>query len=157
MNNYDSIIRIAEETDFQGIMKLLRQLHPDDPIIDDGKDISVFNQILQDPNLHIFVCIAGGKIVSMCYLNIIPNLTRNASPYGVVENVITDPEMREKGYGKQIMLAALDYAWQADCYKVMLQSAVERENAHRFYEACGFNPNKALAFAVRRPSSNLTE
>ncbi|MBT3362401.1 MAG: GNAT family N-acetyltransferase [Chloroflexi bacterium] len=149
MEKQDCIIRIAEDNDFQGIIGLLVQLIPNDPSITDGTNRVVFDQILQDPNLHYFVLALDGKIISTCYLNIIPNLAIYASPYGVIENVITDAAMRGKGYGKQLMLFALKHAWQAGCHKVMLQSAAFREDAHRFYEDCGFNPREKIAFIAR--------
>ena len=44
------MIRVAEERDFDGIMNLLRQLNPGDPIITDGRDKATFGQILKEPN-----------------------------------------------------------------------------------------------------------
>ncbi|MBT3363005.1 MAG: GNAT family N-acetyltransferase [Chloroflexi bacterium] len=149
MGNDNCLIRIAEDNDLQGIMSLLVQLLPDDPIISDGRDRSVFNQIQRDPNLQLFVLTLDGTIISTCYLNIIPNLTRHASPYAVIENVITDESMQRKGYGKQLIQFVLDYAWRAGCYKVMLLSAIHRDDAHRFYEACGFDPNEKQSFVAR--------
>ena len=42
-------------------------------------------------------------VVATTYLNIIPNLTRSASPYAVIENVVVDETLRGTGLGKQIM------------------------------------------------------
>jgi GNAT superfamily N-acetyltransferase len=143
------MIRLAEERDFEGITNLLRQLNPDDPVIKDGRDKAVFNGILHNPDLRIFVLIKDDKIISTCYLNIIPNLTRNASPYAVIENVVTDSAYRNQGNGKAVVKFALDYAWQAGCYKVMLQTGSKRESTHHFYRSSGFVEGERFAFIAR--------
>jgi GNAT superfamily N-acetyltransferase len=143
------MIRVAEGRDFDGTMNLLRQLNPADPVITDGRDEDVFAEILENMNLKLIVMEEQSKIVSTCYLNIIPNLTRNASPYAVLENVVTDAGFRKRGFGKATIRFALDYAWQAGCYKVMLLTS--RENTHPFYKSCGFIADEKFAFVARPP------
>jgi N-acetylglutamate synthase-like GNAT family acetyltransferase len=146
------MIRVAEERDFDGIMDLLKQLNPRDPAIADGRDKVIFNMILQQPNLRIIVMEEKGKTISTCYLNIIPNLTRNASPYAVLENVVTDAAFRKQGFGKQTIQFALDYAWKAGCYKVMLLTG--RDNTHDFYKSCGFKAGEKFAFLAKPPKTS---
>ena len=145
-------VRIAKDNDFNGIMAFLRQLNPEDPMIGDGRDKAAFDEILRNPNLYIFVVEKDDRIISTCYLNIIPNLTRNAAPYAVIENVVTDSAMRNQGFGKAVVLAALDDAWQAGCYKVMLQTGSKRESTHHFYRSCGFVEGERFAFIVKPPN-----
>jgi GNAT superfamily N-acetyltransferase len=145
------VIRIAVERDFEGIMNLLRQLNPEDPAITDGRDKITFAQIIKEPSLRILVLEENGKIISTCYLNIIPNLTRNASPYAVIENVVTDLAFRNQGFGQKLMKFALESAWKAGCYKVMLQTGSKREGTHKFYAACGFVEGEKFAFNARNP------
>jgi N-acetylglutamate synthase-like GNAT family acetyltransferase len=145
------MIRVAEERDFDGIMNLLRQLNPDDPVIPDGRDKTIFKQISKESNLRIIVLEEQGKIISTCYLNIIPNLTRNASPYAVIENVVTDAAFRNLGFGKKTVQFALEYAWKAGCYKVMLQTGSKKESTHKFYASCGFIEGEKFAFNARNP------
>ncbi|MBI2980084.1 MAG: GNAT family N-acetyltransferase [Chloroflexi bacterium] len=148
------MIRHAEENDFKGILRLLGQLNPEDPVIKDGRDKTVFNQILRDKNFHIFVLVENDRVISTCYLNIVPNITRNASPYGIIENVVTDSAFRKQGYGKKLIHFTLDYAWSVGCYKVMLQTGSRREGTRKFYESCGFDPNEKFAFVARPPSQS---
>jgi N-acetylglutamate synthase-like GNAT family acetyltransferase len=145
------MIRTAEERDFDGIMKLLKQLNADDPVIKDGRDKAVFTEILKNPNLKLIVLKEQCRIISTCYLNIIPNLTRDASPYAVIENVVTDAAFRNQGFGKKIMRFALESAWQAGCYKVMLQTGSKKKSTHKFYAACGFVEGEKFAFNARNP------
>jgi GNAT superfamily N-acetyltransferase len=144
-------LRLATETDFSRIMELYRQLQPNDPVLTNGEDLAIFKEIIADNRLHLFLLEDGDEIKSTCYLNIIPNITRSASPYGIIENVVTDAEARGAGYGKRIIGHALDAAWSFGCYKVMLQTGSKRESTHAFYRACGFSGDDKQAFIAWRP------
>lgn len=143
------LIREARLEDLTGLMRLYAQLNPEDPIVEDGRDVNEFQKIISSDNLFIFVGTAREQIIATCYLNIIPNLSRGASPYGVIENVVTDMEFRNMGYGQAMIKHALDFAWSHQCYKVMLQTGSRRESTHRFYESCGFKANEKFAFVAR--------
>ncbi|MGI9327427.1 MAG: GNAT family N-acetyltransferase [Pseudomonadales bacterium] len=145
-------LRTATTLDFDEVMKLYRQLQPNDPVLTNGKDRATFNLILDDDRLQLYVVEGdSGKLTSSCYLNIIPNITRSASPYGVIENVITEASLRGNGLGKRVVHHALDAAWSAGCYKVMLQTGSNRESTHAFYRACGFSGDDKQAFVAWRP------
>lgn len=143
-------VREARETDFQRIIELYRQRQHSDPILEDGSDREAFEQILREPGLKLFVLEEDGRIQATCYLNIIPNITRSARPYAIVENVVTDREVRRRGYGRRIMAHALEVAWTAGCYMVMLQTGSKRESTHAFYKACGFSGSEKQAYVARR-------
>ena len=83
-------------------------------------------QILSTPGLQLFVLDVDGVVVATTYLNVIPNLTRSASPYAVIENVIVEESLRGRGLGKEIMAATLQVAWDAGCYKAMLLTGSRR-------------------------------
>lgn len=147
------LIREAKAEDFQRLMELYAQLNPDDPSLEDGADWKAFLEILSTKNLHLLVLEDDeGRVQATCYLNLIPNISRRASPYGVIENVVVDQALRGGGLGKALMQYALQLAWQRGCYKVMLQSGSRRESTHSFYRACGFRDNDKFAF-VARPHS----
>lgn len=140
--------------DFGPLMQLYAQLHPDDPVVDGGRDRRVFDEILLDPNLYLFVLEdTSGQLNATCYMNVIPNLTRNASPYAVIENVVTHERARNQGLGKQVIKHALEMAWQLGCYKVMLQTGSRAAATHNFYEACGFRADEKTAY-LARPLNN---
>ena len=54
-------------------------------------------------------------MVATTHLNIISNITRSASPYAVIENVVVEESLRGSGLGKQIMASTLGAAWAAGC------------------------------------------
>jgi GNAT superfamily N-acetyltransferase len=132
-------------------MRLYRQLQPDDPIVRDGSDAAAFDQILKSPALHLFVLEVNGPVVATTYLNVIPNITRSASPYALIENVVVEESLRGTGLGKEIMSATLDVAWEVGCYKAMLMTGSCKPATHAFYKACGFSADAKTAY-VARPS-----
>jgi GNAT superfamily N-acetyltransferase len=144
-----SRFRDAQADDFDAVMGLYRQLHPADPVVLDGRDAEVFAEILRRPGLRLFVLEVDGVVVATTYLNLIPNLTRGAAPYGVVENVVVDAERRGCGLGKQIMAGTLRTAWEAGCYKVMLLTGSRRASTHAFYERCGFIAGDKTGYVAR--------
>ena len=145
------MFREARPSDFEDVMHLCRQLHPEDPVLQDGSDAATFEQILRSPGLSLFVLELDGVVVATTYLNVIPNITRAASPYAVIENVVVEEKLRGGGLGKQIMAGTLRAAWEAGCYKAMLMTGSRSPATHSFYRACGFSPDAKTAY-VARPS-----
>ena len=143
------IIREANTEDFDEIKRLYAQLNPDHPVVTDGRDEPVFQSIIDADHLHVFVGVIDEKLVATCYLNFIPILTRDVSPYCVIENVVTEESLRNQGLGKTIIKHALDFAWSLGCYKVMLQTGSRRESTHNFYKSCGFSADEKFAFLAR--------
>ena len=144
-----AVFRKAGPDDFQDILRLYRQLQPKDPVLHDGSDAAAFAQILGSPGLHLFVLEIDGAVVATTYLNVIPNLTRSASPYAVIENVVVEETLRGTGLGKQVMADTLQAAWDAGCYKAMLQTGSRTPATHAFYKACGFSPDAKKAYLAR--------
>lgn len=144
-------VRNAQREDLARVLELYRQLQPDDPVLTHENAGAAFETILREPWLSLFVLEHGGQLQSTCYLNVIPNITRSARPYAIIENVVTDQANRGKGYGKRIMAHALAVAWEAGCYKVMLLTGSKSESTHAFYRACGFSGDDKRAYLARRP------
>ncbi len=143
-------IREAHRDDLDQLIRLYKQLNSEDKY--PQKVNEVFEQILQQDGLCVFVVEHLQKLISTCYLNVIPNLTRSARPYAIIENVVTDEQMRGNGYGKQLIEYAVQYAWDLDCYKVMLMTGSKKESTHAFYQSCGFDGDEKHAYIIRRPS-----
>jgi GNAT superfamily N-acetyltransferase len=143
------VFREAGPDDFGDILRLYRQLQPEDPGLSDGSDAAAFARILQSPGLHLFVLEADGAVVATTYLNVIPNLTRSASPYAVIENVVVEESLRGAGLGRQVMAGTLEAAWAAGCYKAMLMTGSREPATHAFYRACGFSPDVKTAYLAR--------
>jgi GNAT superfamily N-acetyltransferase len=141
------VIRKIREDELPGLLGLYRHLHPNDPELAITAEVGrLWRRIFADPLLHYLVADAGGQMVCSCTLAIIPNLTRSARPYGLIENVVTHPDFRRRGIGTRILQSALELAWEQDCYKVMLLTGRKDEATLRFYEQAGFEAGVKTGF-----------
>jgi GNAT superfamily N-acetyltransferase len=145
-------IRVAESADLSGLLALYRHLHAVDAPLPEATEVErLWATMMAHPGLRLIVAESAGLLVSCCTLVIVPNLTRGCRPYALVENVVTHADFRRRGFGGAVVKKAMDLAWDAGCYKVMLMTGSKRPETHRFYEHCGFLPEKT-GF-VARPSA----
>jgi GNAT superfamily N-acetyltransferase len=131
------------------LLGLYQHLNLNDPILPD--DIFLDHQwadFLSDPKIACYIAETDEEIISSCTLVIIPNLTRGARPYGLIENVVTKPAHRKKGVGTKLLRFALSEAWNANCYKVMLLTGRKDEETLHFYEKAGFKRNVKIGFVA---------
>lgn len=86
-------------------------------------------------------------MTSTCTLATIPNLTRSARPYGLIENVVTHPDFRRRGFATALLRHALQVAWEQGCYKVMFLTGGDGATL-RFYEQAGFRAGVKVGFVA---------
>lgn len=130
------------------MLDLYRHLNAEDPVSANAP--SVWAEMLSRRGLTVLVgTLASGAFVSSCTVVVIPNLTRNARPYALIENVVTHADHRKRGYGHALLKAAIHLADEAGCYKIMLMTGSRREETLRFYGRADFKQDKT-AFTIRR-------
>jgi len=144
------VIRLARLHDLAAILDLYVHLHPGEPRLDEATAHPVWQRMMADTHLHIFLAELNGVPVASCMLVLTESLTRGARPFGTIENVVTHEDYRGHGLGKAVLRGACDAAWAADAYKVMLMTGSRRDSTLGFYEAAGFRRGKT-AFEIRRP------
>lgn len=136
--------------ELQALLGLYAQLNPGDaPLPDEAALRQAWNDFLADPKI---ICLAGevqGQLAASCTLVVIPNLTRGARPYGLIENVITRADYRQQGIGTRLLRHALKMAWEKNCYKVMLLTSRQEEETLRFYEKAGFKRGIKTGFVAK--------
>jgi len=147
----ETIVRSATENDLPEVLSLYRHLHPDDPPLESAVAELVWTKLLSSGFTTVIAAQVQELLVSSCTLAIVPNLSRGARSYAVIENVVTHADHRRLGLGRRVLEHALDLAWQADCYKVLLATGSKRESTLRFYEGAGFERGGKTYFEVRRP------
>ncbi len=140
------MVREFEANDFDGLLTLYMQLHGNPFPEKDERVLKIRETILNDPNHHIIVADADGKIVSSCVCVIIPNLTHGQRPYALVENVVTDEAYRKKGFASACLQFAREIALRENCYKMMLLTGSKNPATLRFYEQAGYNQHDKTAF-----------
>jgi GNAT superfamily N-acetyltransferase len=144
------MIRKLQVGDLDQLLLLYTHLHSADVALPEAPVIkSIWNEILSNPNYYYFGGFLQNQLVSSCTLTVIPNLTRGCAPYGLIENVVTHSEHRNKGFGKAILAQALGTAWSRSCYKVMLLTGRSDQATLQFYESAGFNSHEKQAFIAK--------
>lgn len=145
----DLNIRDLRRSDLDALLSLYAHLHVRDDAPPDRAELrALWDRIVADDALIYLGAFDGGRLVSACNAAVIPNLTRGARPYALVENVVTHTDWRRRGIGKRVMTALLDRCWARRCYKVMLMSAIARADVHGFYESVGFDRGAKQAFVI---------
>ena len=131
-------IRHAETDDLERLLDLYAYLIPDDERCSPAVAQKSFADFLNYPGSAILVSEIDGCMVSSCAVAIVPNLTRGGAPYALIENVVTHSDHRGMGYGKLVLEAATQLAWNNGCYKVMLMTGSQKSETLSFYERAGF-------------------
>jgi GNAT superfamily N-acetyltransferase len=107
----------------------------------------VFAEIVAIPNQEFLVAEKDGVVVGTLFLQIIPNLSHQARPWAILENMVVDSHCRRQGIGRLLIEHALTCCRHAGCYKVQLLSNKKRQEAHQFYRSIGFE-DSALGFRL---------
>lgn len=143
-------VRAAEQPDLDALLRLYQQLNPADPMPDREDAVATLESLSGNPMTRVLLAVDGDQLVGSCTLVIVPNLTRNLASYAVIENVVTDENSRRRGVGKIVMSHAIDAAWKAGCYKVMLMTGTRRDGTIAFYESLGFRADSKTGMEIRR-------
>ncbi|PKA43229.1 GNAT family N-acetyltransferase [Rhizobium sullae] len=141
--------REANRRDLPALIELYQHLAEGDeqPSLDLAEE--VFERFKAYEGSAIIVGQTAGVLAASCTLIVVPNLTRGGRPYGLIENVVTHSDFRNRGFGKQVLLQAVDLAWKADCYKAMLMTGSKKRETLDFYLGAGFEQSKT-GFQMRR-------
>ena len=141
------IKREAKKEDLAALLELYKHLNTNDIIPEMNEStLAIWEGILADKNHRVLFIEVDGSLVATCVLIIVPNLTRGARSYGLIENVVTHPDWRKKGYGKAVLDYAAEIAENHNCYKISLMTGCKDEPTLRFYENAGFNGTDKTAF-----------
>lgn len=142
--------RPVAEHELPQLLALYRHLNPDDPVLAvDAALHAHWRGMLAAPGMQVLAAVEGERLVASCTLVVIPNLTRGARPYALIENVVTDPGWRRRGIGTALLHHAQSLAWAAGCYKAMLMTSRKDAATLRFYEQAGFKAGDKTAFIAR--------
>ncbi|MGN8937268.1 N-acetyltransferase family protein [Bittarella sp. HCP28S3_D9] len=110
---------------------------------------AAWRQLLDDPGCHLIVAEEEGRILASCTCYLLPNLTRGARPFALVENAVTHPDHRRRGCATACLRQAEEVARRAGCYKIVLMSGAKDEGTLSFYREAGFDSGEKTAF-IRR-------
>lgn len=137
------MIREAEVKDRDAIQRLYEILCPGEPI--NVLELMI-EQIKNDKNNFLFVDEQDSIIFGTVLLTICLDPMFGLQPYGLVENIVINPQMRGKGVGKKLLEHVERFCRDLNCSKIMLLSNSFRVDAHRFFEANGYNGSVSKGF-----------
>ncbi len=102
-----------------------------------------FGRVNADPGQLQLVGERDGVLLATAQITFIPGISRRGATRAIVEAVRVAGTERGAGLGTTMMRWILDECRAHGCDLVQLTSAVEREEAHRFYRKLGFTQSHA--------------
>lgn len=135
--------RDAFESDIPVILELCRggaafpDRYPPLDLSDPGY-LASFRAIDQDPNNRLIVAERDGEAIGTLQITFIPGMPDQGRWRGLLESVHVRADQRGKGTGTQMIKWAIERCRERNCWTVQLTSNKLRKDAHRFYEALGF-------------------
>jgi len=142
-------IRMVNRNDLPALQELYLNLHETNIIPITSEGLKIWEEILKTPDYYILIGEYMGKVISSVTVIIIKNLTRNMRPYALIENVVTVPEYRKKGYAGLLLNKAVEIAKDNNCYKVMLLSGSKSEATINLYKNAGFSDTEKTGYIMR--------
>jgi len=78
-----------------------------------------------------------GKEIARAFLYVMNNDLKK-EPFGFLEDVFVDEQLRGQGIGTELVRAVIEEAKKINCYKIVATSRHERPAVHKLYEKLGF-------------------
>jgi glucosamine-phosphate N-acetyltransferase len=143
MESTNFIIREIEQADLErGFFQTLSNLAMVGRIRDDLEQAKkILQEIKSYPLYKIFVAVKNddAEIIGSITLLIEQKFIHDGGKSGHIEDVVTRKEYEGIGVGSALVSAALAFAREKNCYKVILDCS---EKNVRFYEKIGFRRNE---------------
>ena len=124
-------------------------MHDEDDPLPGRHILEIMWKEIQEKSNFIYSGVFVDDRVASCTLSVIPNLTRGYRPYGLIGDVVTHGDYQRKGYGRALVDFTLQYAWNKNCYKLMLLTGRKNKGPYRFYESAGFDRHGKQAFLAK--------
>lgn len=110
------------------VMRHLRDLPSEDAFVDRVS-------LQRASGYRLAVLVSEGRARAVAGFRIGENLAWGRFLY--VDDLVTDPDARSRGFGKAMLEWLVDHARQEGCGELHLDSGNHRVDAHRFYEREG--------------------
>lgn len=95
---------------------------------------------IRDAHGEVLVAEVDGDVVGVLQLLLLEHLQHAGGVATEIESVHVTATHRRHGVGTALLDAAVAWATDHGCYRVQLTSHDSRKEAHRFYDASGFEP-----------------
>ena len=148
-------VRRAAPGDLDLLVSLYAQLSPGNAATDRERAAAGLRQMLARSDISLLVAEIDGRPAGTVTLIVVPNVTHGARPWIQLENMVVDQSIRRGGVGRGLIDAAVALARETNAYKIQLQSAAHRREAHAFYESMGFEASSVGFRRYFEPSDPL--
>lgn len=138
-------IRALRSEDALAALSLYKELTGETPVAPQDH----FAHVIEHPGTIVLGADVDGEIRALLTLHILPNMTYGGRPYTLIENVVTAKAFQGRGLGRAVMEHAIELAWKADAYKIMLLTGQDT-GARGFYEKLGFTTDQKYGMTLRR-------
>jgi len=142
-------IRVVGDAAMPGLASLYRFLHPQDPALAVVTARMTLRQAAAEPGGAVLVGFLGDAPVTSCALIVVPSGARAGRPSALIENIVTHPAQRRRGYGTLVLRAALALAWEGGCFRATVLTTSLDEAPSAFFLGSGFE-RTANGFRLRR-------
>ena len=95
------IARLARASDLSSLLALFAVSEVSAAAQPRQRAEGIWQETLAHPGVHVFVSDDRDRIAATCTLVVAPNLLRSGRRHGFLENVVTHPELRGRGHGRQ--------------------------------------------------------
>lgn len=85
----------------------------------------------------------GEKIVGRAYIYILWN-DLHEEPFALLEDVFVEEDSRGKGYGTQLVHAAIEAAKEEKCYKMVGEARHTKKDVQEWYKKLGFRDHATM-------------
>ncbi len=136
------IIRNVTKEDFNCVYPLLEQLWPNKKLNKEEMN-KVFNRGYTSETDELFCAVLDDTIIGFCAYAIVNNLWQEGC-ISYVYAMVVDEQQRGKGYGTNLIQAAIGKSKQQGMKRIELDSSFHREKAHEFYLKLGFEKRAYL-------------
>jgi GNAT superfamily N-acetyltransferase len=106
--------------------------------------------VLNHPGTDVYGMFEGDALRAMATLHLLPNVTRNARPYALIENVVTATAHRRRGFARAVLETCIQASRDGGAYKIMLLTGQAR-GAIGFYKKVGFREDDKFGLTIRLP------
>jgi N-acetylglutamate synthase-like GNAT family acetyltransferase len=141
------MIRRAEAADGSAIEGLYRELVADPMLRVTPDQIAA---LARTPTSILLVAEIDGSVCATALLTICPDAMYGSQPFGVIENIVVTQARRGCGIGRRLLAHMEQVAVEHACTKLMLLSNSARQDAHAFFQQCGFAGETKRAFVKYR-------
>jgi ribosomal protein S18 acetylase RimI-like enzyme len=140
-------VRRAEPRDADAVLALMEGLTRPAVADDPQPQRDVFLAHLDRADAEVFVVEVDGQLAGAASFWIQPRLNWT-SPQAWIPDLFVGPSFRRRGAARALLDACVAEARRRGCHRLVLESGHHRSEAHRLYEAYGFD-HYGRAYALK--------